>query len=345
VAAVLLLVLPGSSRAGFKIGITDSRQQPASVVAALGESIQRYDVVWTGESTFSGTIEFTPGLRQVVAVYGTAKDVPTSDAERAAYASFVRSLLTRYPQVRDVVVWNEPYKANTYFWGDHDYSLYADLLATVAPVIRQLGARVLGPGLHPMGPDQAAPLIAAIAARDPHLLDIWTMHAYEVEQLEAQVISRVRAILGWAIPVWVTEDGIDTLPPISVSGLYRFSGPDPWLTPANWFNESQQAQVIPWMIQHAYCAGADAWMNFQLWDENDLSRWQSGLLRPDGSVKPAFSTAVSASAAARSGNVDCSNPTAPAPVSGALASQRSEPWNGGYRADHVRPRVEPLKPQ
>jgi hypothetical protein len=188
-------------------------------------------------------------------------------------------------------------------------------------------------------------LIAAIAARDPHLLDIWTMHAYEVEQLEAQVISRVRAILGWAIPVWVTEDGIDTLPPISVSGLYRFSGPDPWLTPANWFNESQQAQVIPWMIQHAYCAGADAWMNFQLWDENDLSRWQSGLLRPDGSVKPAFSTAVSASAAARSGNVDCSNPTAPAPVSGAMASafKRTELWNGGYRADHVRPRVEPLK--
>jgi hypothetical protein len=206
-----------------------------------------------------------------------------------------------------------------------------------------MGARVLGPGLHPMGPDQAVPLIAAIAARDPHLLDIWTMHVYTVEHLEAENILRVRGLFGWRIPVWVTEDGVDTLPPPSLANLYWSSGVDPWLTPWYFVSESDQAKMVPWMIQQAYCAGAAAWMNLQLWDDSDIGRWQSGLLRPDGSVKPAFSTAVAASLAARSGKFDCSDPNSPAPVARPASATGSERWSGGYAPDHVRPRVEPMQ--
>ena len=43
-----------------------------------------------------------------------------------------------------------------------------------------------------------------------------------------------------------------------------------------------------------YVAGA---FNFLLYDERDLSRWQTGLVRPDGSPKPAFGAFAQAASA------------------------------------------------
>jgi hypothetical protein len=347
-AVSLSLVFVAPATAGFQIGITESRIQPASIVSALGESIQRYDVYWSGQSTYTGTIAMTPGLRPVVAVFGTASYVPTDARSRSAYVSFVRSLLARYPQVRDVVVWNEPYRGHT-FWGDHDYEVYADLLEAASPVIRQMGARVLGPGLRPMAAGDAAQLIAAIAGRNPYLLDIWTIHAYTMESNEAALISQVRTELGWRIPFWIAEDGLDTQPPPAFAGLYFGFGPAA--------SELDQAAAVPWMIRQAYCAGADVWMNFELWDDPNLARWQSGFLRPNGSQKPAFAAAVKASADARANRFDCGQPS-PAPpgiatsltwrsTRGAFRNEAwnaEQAWNGGYPPDHLRPRVEQLLP-
>ncbi|HEY7536486.1 MAG TPA: hypothetical protein VH721_00735 [Gaiellaceae bacterium] len=63
---------------------------------------------------FDRMVRATTGLRIVVTVYGTARAAPLDDAARDAYCSYVRDLLTRYPAINDVVIWNE---ANLgFFW-------------------------------------------------------------------------------------------------------------------------------------------------------------------------------------------------------------------------------------
>jgi hypothetical protein len=54
----------------------------------------------------------------------------------------------------------------------------------------------------------------------------------------------------------------------------------------------QEARTSP------HVAGA---FNFLLYDERDLGRWQSGLVRPDGSPKPAFGAFARAVASAGAG--------------------------------------------
>jgi hypothetical protein len=50
----------------------------------------------------------------VLSVYGTAASAPQTDAARAQYCSYVRSIAQRFPQVRDVVIWNEANSSR--FW-------------------------------------------------------------------------------------------------------------------------------------------------------------------------------------------------------------------------------------
>jgi hypothetical protein len=53
------------------------------------------------------------GIRIVVVVTSTtARSAPQTASARTAYCTFVRSLITRYPTVNDVVIWNEPNKSS-----------------------------------------------------------------------------------------------------------------------------------------------------------------------------------------------------------------------------------------
>jgi hypothetical protein len=45
--------------------------------------------------------------------------------------------------------------------------------------------------------------------------------------------------------------------------------------------------------------------NFELRDDADLAGWQSGLLRPDWSAKPAFLAYLQAVAAVHAGTMSC----------------------------------------
>ncbi|MBD0329930.1 MAG: hypothetical protein ICV64_07495 [Thermoleophilia bacterium] len=55
------------------------------------------------------------------------RDAPGTDGDRDDYCAFVRAALASYPQVRDVVIWNEPNKQ--YFW----LPQYSESDASVAP--------------------------------------------------------------------------------------------------------------------------------------------------------------------------------------------------------------------
>jgi hypothetical protein len=207
-------------------------------------------------------------------------------------------VLERFPQIKDVIVGNEI--------GGASWPYYPALLQTVSPLIRAFGARVIGPGAYPfLRIDSQQPLLDTVAAAGPHLLDTWDMHGYRGNV--AEVVQQVRRTLGWPIPVWVTEDGVQSRPPLQFAKLYFGTADSGWHG-----SEDEQAAALASRMRIAYRAGASAWFNFLLRDEPDLRRWQSGLERPDGSRKPAFTAFAATSRATAEGRVDCvSSPSAP----------------------------------
>lgn len=296
VAAVLVCASPAA--ASFRVGIVDPRPVPSAVSAVLGSSVQRYDLVWhPGVSAFTGTLRLAPDTQPVVAVYGPEfNGIPRDEAGRQQFVSWVRSILARYPRVRDVIVGNEPPER----W----WPYYPQLLRMVSPVIRSFGAHVIGPGAKSTTPvSNQQPLVDAISIAGPHLLDVWDQHGYW--QNFPATIAQVQASFGWKIPVWITEDGIDTEPDPPFASLYRGVTPPEWHF---WTTETGQAQLVSKFMRRAYCAGAAVWMNYLLWDEVDLARWQSGLEHPDGSRKPAFAAYAATSRAIARGEVSCGDP-------------------------------------
>jgi hypothetical protein len=94
-----------------------------AIMRDLGVQAVRVTVTWrAGESRLSSwnqhvldrVLGAAWGLRVVVAVYGLPDDAPLAAAERDAYCGAVADLLRRYPQLDDVVIWNEPNSST--FW-------------------------------------------------------------------------------------------------------------------------------------------------------------------------------------------------------------------------------------
>jgi hypothetical protein len=103
------------------------------------------------------------------------------------------------------------------------------------------------------------------------------------------------------VTVWYLEDGFQSSPAPDGSGLYTGSETD-----RRPVSEAEQSTQLAAAVQLAYCQPAvGGFFNFELRDEPDLSGWQSGLLRPDWSAKPAFVSFVQAIASARAGTFTC----------------------------------------
>jgi hypothetical protein len=68
---------------------------------------------------FDAMTQAAAGLRIVVTVYGKASTAPLDATARETYCTYVRDLLTRYPSIDDVVIWNEPNLG--FFWQPQFY--------------------------------------------------------------------------------------------------------------------------------------------------------------------------------------------------------------------------------
>jgi hypothetical protein len=117
-----------------------------SALDGLGVGAVRITQTWqAGEARLSGgdadTLDRALGnipkdTRIVLSVYGKPAAAPQTDAERSRYCDYVRSILTRFPRIQDVVVWNEV--NSSMFWApqygsDHRSvapAAYERLLAT-----------------------------------------------------------------------------------------------------------------------------------------------------------------------------------------------------------------------
>jgi hypothetical protein len=147
--------------------------RPAETIAVardLGIKAFRLSLIWHPRRTqldaltraqLDNAVVAASGARIVVAVYGRFGETPLSGEARDEYCSYVRSVLERYPQINDVVIWNEPNL--TFYWRPQFHAdgtsaapaAYQQLLAHCWDVLHAFrpGVNVIGPAVSLWGND------------------------------------------------------------------------------------------------------------------------------------------------------------------------------------------------
>jgi hypothetical protein len=240
------------------------------------------------------------GIGAIVGLVGTprwangGRAANWAPARGAYFATFARAAASRYPWVRRWLVWNEP---NQRRWlRPTSASVYVQKLlnpayAAIKAVIP--GAKVAGGVTAPRaGAGGVSPMdwirgMRAARAR----LDAYAHHPYPLSRFESpsaggcrqracttvtlatidRLLAEVSRQFG-AKRIWLTEYGYQTNPPD------RLGVP-----------ESQHARYLREAINRARrLPRVDVLVQFLYRDEPDPARWQSGLLRTDGTPKPAL---------------------------------------------------------
>ncbi len=112
---------PASNAAsGLFVGVSDDAFEwntapMAAVAGDLGLRAVRVALNWTpGQRSLSpsdvgglSNVVFGSHMRVVVAVFNQG-DPPLDDGSRDAYCSYVANIVQRFPQINDLVIWNEP---------------------------------------------------------------------------------------------------------------------------------------------------------------------------------------------------------------------------------------------
>jgi hypothetical protein len=310
-----------------------------SIYGDLGINAVRVTLNWTPGEAFpvgtdrtelQRTVSAGRSIRVVLAVTGPASSPPVDEAGRTSYCGFVANVLERYPWIRDVAIWTEPNSSD--FWKPqkgapaayeallaqcwdtlHAADPGVNVITTSSPHAKparwysDLGKAYRASGRtlpifdtvgHNAYPDDSAELPSAVHKRGASL---------DEGDLATLLSVLHKAFDGTAQPapgegdvtVWYLEDGFQSIPP--PDGLY--TGVETDTQPVS---EAEQAAQVTAAVELAYCQPAvGAFFNFELRDESSLSGWQSGLVRPDWSPKPAFLAYRAAIAAAREGTIAC----------------------------------------
>ncbi len=115
------------------------------------------------------------------------------------------------------------------------------------------------------------------------------------------------------VMIWYLEDGFETIVPTAKRAAYTGKESNTLLVPALLYGRatsnfsSDQSSQLRDALMLAYCQPAvGAFFNFQLTDEPDLGRWQSGLIWADGTRKPSYKIVKQAVTAVMEKAIDCS---------------------------------------
>jgi hypothetical protein len=310
-----------------------------SIYGTLGLGAVRVTLDWTpGESFPSGTerteLQRAAGagrsIRVVLAVTGPSAQPPLDDASRAEYCGFIANIVSRYPWIRDVAIWTEPNSAR--FWQPHKgaAAAYEALLATCWDALHAVdaGANLIATSAPHSSPGRWYEDLGHAYKASGRMLPVFdtvghnvypetsaeapgTRHGRHSHSIDEGDLDRLLAALrkgfrdtGQPLPgqkgvtVWYLEDGFQTTPARAV-----YSGIETEKRPVT---EDRQAAQLTAAVQLAYCQPAvGAFFNFELRDDVSLGGWQSGLLRPDWSPKPAFVAYAQAVQAAAGGSLHC----------------------------------------
>jgi hypothetical protein len=311
-----------------------------SIYRMLDLGAVRVTVNWTpGEAFPSGTdrtelqraANAGRSIRVVLAVTGPANEPPLDDASRAGFCGFAANILRRYPWIRDVAIWTEP--NSSVFWQPHKgaAAAYEALLASCwdALHLAQPAANVIATSAPHADPGRWYEDLGKaykVSGRTLPLFDTVGHNAYPETSAEAPGarhgnhshsidegdLTRLLAALrkGFAgtaqplpgshgVSVWYLEDGFQTTPPPGSP----YNGTE---TDKHPVSEAEQAALLTAAVELAYCQPAvGGFFNFELRDDASLGGWQSGLVRPDWSPKPAFAAYLQAVQAASAGTIAC----------------------------------------
>jgi hypothetical protein len=334
VLALLLLLLPvraAAAQPGLVLGVDDDSlkwyahtSSLTSIYRSLGLGAVRVTLTWPAGASARTELQRVAnagrGIRVVLAVTGSPWSPPLDGAARADYCGYVAGILRRYSWIRDVAIWTEPNSAA--FWRPQHgaAAAYEALLATCWDAIHaaQPAANVIATSApHARPGDWYAAIGKAYRAsgRTQPVLDTVGHNAYPETSAEspsarhehrsidegdvARLTRALRNAFGVAPPVWYLEDGFQSTGPAQL-----YSGVESDRKPVS---EAMQAAQLAAAVGLAYCQpGVTGFFNFELRDDASLDGWQSGLLRPDWSQKPAFAAFRDAVTAARAGAIACS---------------------------------------
>ena len=130
-AAVLVATPVAPAAVGAPLLVGFSEDLPKEIgsaavtpAAGLGGSAFRLTTFWTPSQTaltawetekLDRAVGARAGQRYLLSVFAASgSKAPQDAAAREEYCTYVRTVLTRYPAIRDVVIWNEPNKS--FFW-------------------------------------------------------------------------------------------------------------------------------------------------------------------------------------------------------------------------------------
>jgi hypothetical protein len=333
---------PASADSGLLAGVHDDqikwRTHPKPILAsahALGLDAMRVTLTWTpGRRNLTGRdhIELRravaaerQGVHVVLGVYGRAVDAPAGPRGREDYCRFVRNVLLRYSEVRDVVIWNEANSAT--FWRPREGAPegYAALLARCWDLLHAAVPDVNIVTTTAASQDPAGFIVAVAASyrasgRIRPLFDTVGHNPYPLYPDEpptavhevyvgqgdhARLVATLdQAFAGTAqpaTPIWYLENGFQT----AVAGSRRalYAGRE---SVARALSPADQAEQLAAALRLAYCQPrVEAFFNFLLVDEESLTGWQSGLLWADWKRKPAFDAYRAAIDDVERATVDC----------------------------------------
>jgi len=167
---------PSAPGPKFFVGLTEDafKLVPDSalpVARELGVATFRITVPWEpGARTLppdviaqlDAMVRASDSERFVVALFGRPDAAPLDEAARDDYCAYAGDLVSRYPAIRDLVVWNEPNKS--YFWqpqfdeqgASAAPAAYVELLAHCWDVLHDLRPEVnlIAPATAPKGNDR-----------------------------------------------------------------------------------------------------------------------------------------------------------------------------------------------
>jgi hypothetical protein len=339
-----MLVAAGCARAepGLLVGVHDDqikwRSEPKAILASvhsLGLDAMRVTLAWrSGRRNLTVRhhheirrvlVAHRRGVRIVLGVYGHAEDAPSTARAREDYCRFVRNVVLRYSEIRDVVIWNEA-NSDT-FWSPRAEAAdaYAALLARCWDLLH---ASVVGVNVITTTAASHDPIgfVGAVASglpgerpvsspfdtvgHNPYPLypgepPTTTHDVYVGQGDHARLVAALDVAFAATAqppsPVWYLEDGFQTA--VAPSRRLLYAGRESVIGAVS---GASQAAQLGTALRLAYCQPrVQAFFNFLLVDEPALGRWQSGLLWADWKRKPAFAAYRAAIAEVRAGTVAC----------------------------------------
>lgn len=300
----LFMVLAGSAHAstGVIYGVNDANVgEHWDQVTALGASEGAVSVYW--RHGYSAPLLATVPLL-VVLQQESPSDTPKTRSRRIEFANFARKLVALNPQIRQVVVGNEP--DLDFFWS----GTTMDSIKLSAFVYDALprSVKVLGMGFSPHEFGQpklwrgflkdvrryyrqthrAKPIFDGLAW---HPYWNWSRQGKIAKAMDKAWKGLPQRSPAHGLRFWWTETGMESSegPNLALSEFYVGRQPDWPRTVAMYGSPDAQAERVVLMARLARVdplTAAD--FNFLLYDARDLSDWQSGLIYANGEPKPSW---------------------------------------------------------